>query len=68
MKNRAMRRHHNQRMMKKVMGYQSAVWRDDAEDFARRHYNHAKICSCYMCGNPRKFKEKSVKEKSWMEI
>jgi len=35
-----------------------ATWKDvfNARDvFARRYHDHLKVCSCWMCGNPRKY-------------
>lgn len=43
------------------------AWMQDDEalvDRARRKANHMKDCSCFMCGNPRKFfNETTVQEK-----
>lgn len=63
-KKRALRRHHANRMMRKVSNYYAAWCRDDREQFARYHYNHAALCSCEGCGNPRKhFGEKTMQER-----
>lgn len=40
-------------------------WR---EDYARRHADNRKSCSCYMCGNPRKYwKELTLQEKRFSQ-
>lgn len=39
---------------------------DILNHWSRRHRNTTKICSCSMCGNPRKFfKERSIQEKKY---
>jgi hypothetical protein len=55
---RALRRHHRQRMIRHAM--RSLVLSYEEDEQLRRvqalgWYNHLKKCSCYMCGNPRKF-------------
>lgn len=58
---RALRRHHRDRMLRRTL--RSLVMRDwytqpDANELrqrALRWYNNLKKCSCYMCGNPRRY-------------
>jgi hypothetical protein len=65
---RSLRRHHSSRIKEKVRKYQivrSALtyMKEDAESrFVGRFAKTKKTCSCFMCGNPRKFKLKSIKE------
>jgi len=48
MKNRAIRRHHSKRMKAKARGLY--VGHPRAEHYA----DHLTVCSCLMCGNPRR--------------
>jgi hypothetical protein len=54
---RALRRHHRQRMI--ACAKRSVVFSgmgELAKDyFAVRQHDHLKSCSCWMCGNPRKW-------------
>lgn len=55
---RALRRHHLARM--KAKARKVYHWNDEPERLA----NHLKVCSCPMCGNPRKwFNEKTLQER-----
>lgn len=49
MSKRALRRHHLARM--KAKARKALPHHPNAEQFA----NHLKMCSCHMCGNPRKW-------------
>ena len=55
MKDRAYRRHHNARMLRrakrKLTEWGGTEW---AEIAAARWANNMAKCSCYMCGNPRR--------------
>ena len=67
--NRSLRRHHNERIMKKMdredyytlsafMGKgntETNAERDRRKAYKKLH-NHRKHCSCFMCGNPRRQK------------
>jgi predicted ferric reductase len=59
--NRASRRAQQQRIKNKAyrkFKESHYMWIDDNEflaELARKKANHMKDCSCYMCGNPRKF-------------
>lgn len=61
---RAIRRHHRERMIQRVMKYDLVrfYWDWGQVDLikdrkrATQFYNHAAVCSCWMCGNPRRHK------------
>lgn len=56
-KSRALRRHHSQRMKKKAIQL-------FPHDHQGRRRDYLTVCSCPMCGNPRKwFNEKTMQEK-----
>lgn len=39
------------------------------DEWANKNAEHLKSCSCYMCGNPRKyFKKRTIQEKRLMQI
>ena len=66
---RAERRHHHQRMLNRtrkfecVNGMQEWFTQDDFEKRIRQLAENRKVCSCWMCGNPRKtMKEKTMQE------
>lgn len=63
---RAYRRHHRERMKRKAKRLVAHVWRDGDEKLTRLMMNNAdnlKVCSCEMCGNPRKwFKQRTRQE------
>jgi hypothetical protein len=54
---RGWRRHHRERMIRRalrslvVRGWDGRAAREDA----LRWYDHLKKCSCYLCGNPRRY-------------
>jgi hypothetical protein len=56
---RALRRHHRERMIQRTLrSCRLALWADDPELLRARvlrWYNNRKKCSCYLCGNPRKY-------------
>ena len=56
---RALRRHHRQRMIARAYRSYVLCWEND-EDIQRervlRWYNNLAKCSCWMCGNPRRYK------------
>lgn len=63
---RALRRHHMQRLKAKRRNYHS--WSHDDEEITPRlagmFYHTPQLCSCCGCGNPRKhFGEKSIQER-----
>jgi hypothetical protein len=64
---RALRRHHVARL-KKARRLDFGVPPSDQDDPRRigRHVTTPAACSCWMCGNPRRFfKDKTVQEKIW---
>ncbi|MEM6343146.1 MAG: hypothetical protein AAF927_04675 [Bacteroidota bacterium] len=65
---RALRRHHRDRLKQKRKHY----WGGDLAENSKSHLliNTPKPCSCFMCGNPRKFaKAPSLQEqKSELEL
>jgi len=61
---RALRRHHHQRLLKRVQSYCIAEGMD-----ARRIRKLAQTrtpCSCEMCGNPRKVEGPTTQERRFM--
>jgi len=63
MKNRAVRRHHNERLRAKRSKY-NTVALDATEKRVGKALHTACACSCWMCGNPRRhFGERTVQEK-----
>lgn len=49
---RALRRGHKRRMQRKALKIYGKTGMDP--DFARRLADHLKVCSCALCGNPRR--------------
>lgn len=67
---RAERRHHHNRMKNRVKSFYTtkSIKEHWGEDFAEIHIckraENRQPCSCFMCGNPRKyFKQKTLQEK-----
>lgn len=53
MPGRAFRRHHEQRVKRRVAGYYGGYARDNPRYIGK--FAHARqLCSCWMCGNPRR--------------
>ena len=52
MKSRALRRHHEERVKRRVKEYYCGAFRDDARRVGFIAHSR-KVCSCFMCGNPR---------------
>ncbi len=64
--NRALRRHHEQRMKDRFYDKQrkNPFWGNTGPKAAGVYANHKCVCSCAMCGNPRRhFGERSMQEK-----
>lgn len=61
---RAQRRHDTSRIKARFYSKQrgQACWTTDPRN-AGLFANHGKVCSCWMCGNPRKQGELTVQEK-----
>lgn len=71
MSQRALRRHHRIRLLNKRKYYYRGAMIEDGfnSNNIARVINTPKSCSCWMCGNPRKYhKELTVKEQKWIEI
>ena len=64
---RAVRRHHVKRLRRKRKGYWSGILLHrecSASRWRGMITTTPKLCSCYMCGNPRKyFNERTMQEK-----
>jgi hypothetical protein len=62
---RALRRHHRQRMIVRAMRSLVLSWvpEEDRLRQALRFYKNRKKCSCYMCGNQRKWWGTTVQER-----
>jgi hypothetical protein len=62
---RALRRHHRQRMMQHAVRSYALRWEEDAQvqrERVVRWYNNLSKCSCWMCGNPRKYEGKPTRQ------
>ena len=53
MAKRSKRRHHLARMKRKARMV-SKIHSLNSSNIYEKHYNHLAVCSCHMCGNPRK--------------
>lgn len=69
---RALRRHHRQRMIARALHSYKIESLNQAEklDWARRNHNHLQMCSCWMCGNRRKWfgpttQERRQQQREW---
>lgn len=53
--NRAERRYHKQRMVKRAFKSYKLSWidKEQRQQAANRHGDNLSKCSCWMCGNPR---------------
>ena len=63
---RALRRHHRQRMIahaRHVLYIGMRPSDPEMQEWARRNYNHLKKCSCWMCGNRRKWHGPTIQER-----
>lgn len=58
----AMRRHHRNRLMKKREFYHSIFNDKNDEVKCSKYVNTPTPCSCWMCGNPRKYGQKTLQE------
>lgn len=72
MRTRAERRHHHQRMLDRVKNFRIYDYFFLDDDARKRHQQKVaetrKPCSCWMCGNPRRyFNEKTMQEKRFDE-
>jgi hypothetical protein len=63
MQSRALRRHHEERIKRRVRNYYGGVHRDDPRRVGQMAHAR-KLCSCWMCGNPRRyFNEPTLRER-----
>ena len=62
MSTRALRRHHEQRMKRRVAGYYGGRARFDPRHVGKIAHTR-KLCSCPMCGNPRRLGEITFQER-----
>ena len=68
-RNRATNRHHEERIKNKVKNYHNVHTDKSVEKSIGKVAHSRAICSCWMCGNPRKhFGEVTIHEKIWNEI
>lgn len=51
---RAFRRHHLLRVKRRVRSYYGGVHRDDPRRIGQMAHSRP-LCSCWMCGNPRRY-------------
>lgn len=64
---RALRRHHEKRIKLQVQTYYGGGHRNDPRRIGQLA-NSRKLCSCSMCGNPRRyFNEPTLREKRFTE-
>lgn len=62
-RDRGYRRHHLERMKKRVANYYGGYGKNDPRIIGK-HARTRQVCSCYMCGNPRrKWKAITLAEK-----
>lgn len=61
---RELNRHHEQRMKKKRK--RDTVYHDDLP--IGKHVKTPKLCSCFMCGNPRKYLGNAKDSKTIQEL
>ena len=68
MRTRSERRHHHTRMLEKVKNFfwlKRHFTEEERLDHVRKMAENRKLCSCHMCGNPRKHQKdkKTMQEK-----
>jgi hypothetical protein len=69
MKSREDRIHHKERLIDKRRFHWGQDLKYDQNDKAKMVIDTPTPCSCWMCGNPRKyFKQKTLQEKSFDEV
>lgn len=68
-KSRALTRHHAERVKDKVKNYRNSDTSSDKDVAIGKVACTKALCSCYMCGNPRKyFSELTKQEKKFSDI
>ena len=65
---RALRRHHRRRMIAHARHVLSTIYgreytAEELKRAARRYHDHLKMCSCYLCGNRRKWGGPTLQER-----
>lgn len=81
MNKRSTRRHHKKRLFKKLSRANNynqlyleskTITSDDVTNYIKIHINNPKKCSCFMCGNPRKWlkgkESKTLQERKSKDI
>lgn len=70
-KKRALRRKEKHRKVEEAQMIANKIFKDHpdwAENWAKRHADNMKSCSCWACGNPRKmFLDDTLQEKKFKE-
>jgi hypothetical protein len=56
MKSRSIRRHHEERIKRRVKKYYGGVFRHDVRAVGKLAHSRTP-CSCWMCGNPRRYED-----------
>ena len=71
---RAQRRHHRERLQARAESlFSAAHYKNDPEmlaamrEWARRNHDHLAACSCWMCGNIRKWHGPSLQERRLLD-
>lgn len=62
MRNKDWRIHHSKRIKNKIKSWHTSKYYDEIN--IKKRYHTKCVCSCFMCGNPRKyFGEETIQEK-----
>jgi len=67
MQSRAVRRHHEERIKHRVQKYYAGVHRGDPRRIGLIAHSR-QLCSCFMCGNPRKWLDEPTRQESIMFV
>jgi hypothetical protein len=63
MKSRSVRRHHEERIKRRVKEYYGGAFRHDVRSIGKLAHSQTP-CSCWMCGNPRRYEgEPTLRER-----
>ena len=66
MSKRALRRHHKARMKQRARKV-AKIWGGVPLNHLDKHADHLAMCSCEMCGNPRRHHgERTIQELRWL--
>ena len=64
MRTNAWRRQQEEKKKQKVVKYYDKWWWDESPRMVGKKAHTPAMCSCHMCGNPRKYwKEKTIQER-----